>query len=77
MREQQILDHIALSDLHLQEAEARVALQRSHVANSEGAQREKATDVLTTYLEILDQMIIHRQLLNKELLILRAAPPLG
>ena len=56
MLEALVLEHIALADRHLREAEERIAAQRLRVANSVAQEREKVEALLETFLQILDQM---------------------
>lgn len=56
----QLLDHVALSDQHLAEAEERISQQFLRVAASVGVERGRAAALLFTYLESLEQMQIHR-----------------
>ncbi|WP_125461701.1 MULTISPECIES: hypothetical protein [Rhodomicrobium] len=56
-----ILDQIALADTHLCEAEDRIAQQRLRIVNCTGPDRARATALLETFLEIYEQMLIHRE----------------
>ena len=71
MLEALVLEHIALPDRHLREAEERIAAQRLRVANSVAQEREKVEALLETFLQILDQMRKHRALLDEELRLCR------
>ena len=71
MLEALVMQHIALADRHLREAEERIAAQRLRVANFVGQEREKAEALLETFLQILDQMQKHRTLLDEELRLCR------
>jgi hypothetical protein len=71
MLEVLVLENIALADLHLREAEERIAAQRLRIANSVGQEREKAEALLETFLDVFDQMQKHRTLLNEELRLCR------
>ena len=62
-----IRNHIDLADRHLREAEERIAAQLLRVAGAAGREGEKAAALLETFLQIRDQMQIHRDLLDEVL----------
>jgi hypothetical protein len=55
-----IRSQIALSELHLAEAEERIALQTQRVEALSGLEKDKAVALLKLYVEIYAQMHIHR-----------------
>lgn len=68
-----VLGHIALADRHLKEAEARITQMRSLIENVTGGEKARAEAVLATFLEIRDQMRVHRRQLDEQLRL--AVPP--
>jgi hypothetical protein len=73
MLEALVLEHIALADMHVREAEERIAAHRLRVGNSVGQQREIAEALLETFLSLFDQMQRHRTLLKEELRLCRSS----
>ena len=67
MKTKMLLDHIALADKHLIEADARIAHQRELIEGFEGKEKATAEAVLVTFLQIRDQMQVHRCHLDEQL----------